>query len=97
MKRYVFEADKHLHEKTREPKYIFTPHARIAVYAENDDEALEKARAGLDREYHGTGILLGAMRPVKADEVPVDWNYGYGEGRVWGEDIKDKIGPAQIR
>jgi hypothetical protein len=97
MKKYTFEADRYPHEKPLEPKHIFTPPASIAVTAENEAEAIKKAEAGLNKAYYGSGILLGDIRLAKTDDLPVDWNYGYGENRVYGNDIRDKIGPSQIR
>ena len=41
--------------------------------------------------YRGSGVALGEARCVSADELPEDWNYGYGDGRRAGSD-DDKAG-----
>lgn len=96
MKRFVFEADKDLHEKPSEPKHVFNSTAKAVVIAEDVVAATEMAKAKLRQEFLGTGILLKNVRLAREDELPVDWSYGYDDGRLTG-DVKDKIGSAQIR
>ena len=84
MKKYVFEAAKKQWEKPTEPKYVFCPFAQVTVLADSDEEALEKADKKLREEFHATGFLLGETRLVESYELAVDWNYGYGDGRLAG-------------
>ena len=79
MKKYVFEATKKQWEKPTELKQYFVRCAAVTVYAENEDEAKKLAEDKLRREYLGTGTILGEVRFVRCDELPADWNYGYGD------------------
>ena len=89
MKKYMFEAAKKQWEKPTEPKYVFCPTAKVTVLAENEAEARAKAACALKSQYQGSGVLLGEIRQTAAYDLPVDWNYGYGDGR--------KIGTAEDR
>lgn len=84
MKKYIFEADKTQREKPTEPKYVFCAPARVAVYAETDEDAMALAREKLNKQYAGTGFLLGSVRPVQSCDSVIDWNYGYGGERGSG-------------
>lgn len=85
MKKYFFEVDKTQLEKPTEPKYVFCAPARVWAMAESEDAARADALDKLRAKYHGTGTLLGQdLRLTKAVDVPVDWNYGYGDGRASG-------------
>ena len=86
MNKYYFEADKRQWEKPTEPKYVFCATAKTIVYADNDEEALEKADRKLTAEYLGSGALLSSIRMVRCEELPVDWSYGYGDDRKFGAD-----------
>lgn len=79
MKKYVFEAPRRQLEKPTEPKYVFCTAARTIVLAETEEEARLLAQRDLDKMYRGSGVALGELRCVSAVELPVDWNYGYGE------------------
>lgn len=79
MKKYVFEAARRQLEKPTEPKYVFCTAARTVVLAETEEEAQLLAQRDLDKMYHGSGVALGALHCVSAEELPVDWDYGYGE------------------
>lgn len=84
MKKFYCEAPKRQWEKPTEPKYIFCTTAKTIVYAENEAEAVAKAGEKLRQEYYGTGVLLGGVTITKSADLPVDWNYGYGDGRGTG-------------
>ena len=85
MKKYFFEVDKKQLEKPTEPKYVFCAPARVWAVAEDEDAARAAALEKLRAKYHGTGTLLGCdLRLTKAVEEAVDWNYGYGDGRLDG-------------
>ncbi len=99
MKRYYFEADKKQWEKPTEPKYLFCATAKTAVYAEDEEEARVLAAEKLRSQYHGTGTLLGEIRLMDIESLPVDWSYGYGDERKSGDtaSIADRIGNHVIR
>ncbi len=84
MKKYVFEATKKQWEKPTELKQYFVKCATVTVYADNEAEAKKLAEDKLCREYLGTGTILGEIRFVRCDELPADWNYGYGDERKSG-------------
>lgn len=84
MKKYVFEAAKGQLEKPTEPKYLFCTTAKTIVFAETEEEARVLAERDLRRMYYGTGVKLGEAKCVGCAELPVDWNYGYGENRGTG-------------
>ena len=85
MKRFVFEASKAQLEKPTEPKYVFCTTAKAAVYAETEAEARALAEKKLASEFFGAGTGLYDLRLVKTADLPVDWNYGYGDGRRPGD------------
>ena len=91
MKRFVFEASKAQLEKPTEPKYVFCTTARSIVLAETEEEARLLAERDMRKMYRGSGVALGEARCVSVDELPEDWNYGYGDGRRAGSD-DDKAG-----
>jgi hypothetical protein len=97
MKKYVFEAKKKLLDRPSQPNYLFAPPASVTFIADDETTALERADKALTEQYLGTGVLLSDLHLVRCDELPVDWNYGYGDERVWGDDITDMVGNAQIR
>ncbi len=99
MKRYFFEADKRQLEKPTEPKYLFCAPAKTAVYAESEEEARALAAEKLRSAYAGTGRLLGEIRLMDIESLPVDWSYGYGDARKSGDtdSIGDRIGGHLIR
>lgn len=84
MMKYFVEARKSQHEKATEPKQNLVCTAKAIVCAENEEEAIKAGAAKLRKEYWGTGILLGEVVITKAVELPVDWNYGYGDDRKVG-------------
>mgnify|MGYP007069911077 CR=1 FL=1 len=84
MKKYIYEANKKQWEKPTEPKYVFCPPAQVTVYAENGAEADEKAALQFRDMYQSAGVILGDIRQVAAYDLPVDWNYGYGDARGTG-------------
>ena len=84
MKKYVYEAARRQWEKPTEPKYRFCAPATVTVCAENETEAIEKADKKLTEEFFGTGVVLQDLRLVQTTELPVDWNYGYGDARGTG-------------
>ena len=84
MKKYLFEASRKQWEKPTEPKAVFCPPVWIAVLADSEEEALEKADRELTREYFGTGALLYGLKLTGVYDLPVDWNYGYGKDRGTG-------------
>ena len=84
MKKYFFEASKKQLEKPTEPKYLFCPAASLTVLAENEDEALEKAREGFRCRLLATGVYRGEIRMTGSCELDSDWNYGYGDERGMG-------------
>ena len=85
MKKFYFELDKKQLEKPTEPKYMFCAPARAWAIAETEEEARAAAMEKLNAKYHGTGMYLGRdLRLTKAVELPVDWNYGYGDERAEG-------------
>ncbi len=84
MKKYFFEASKKQLEKPTEPKYLFCPAASLTVLAEDEKEALEKARKGFRCRFLATGVYLGEIRMTGSRELDADWNYGYGDGRGCG-------------
>ena len=81
MKKYYYEAKKLLLDRPTEPNYLFCAPARTWVIAENEEQALELARKSLVQEYHGSGIALNEPYLTKVVDLPVDWNYGYGDDR----------------
>lgn len=99
MKKFFYEAAKKQWEKPTEPKYLFCAPARTAVYAETEEEARVMAEEKLRQEYHGTGILLGSVKLMDIESIPVDWSYGYGDERKSGRtaDIGDLKGNNVIR
>lgn len=84
MKKFTFEAAKLQLAKPTEPLYEFCPPATVSVVAESKSAALKKAREALRCRLHGTGIVLGEVKLVSVDELPVDWSYGYGDKRGKG-------------
>ena len=84
MKKYFFEADKTQLEKPTEPKYVFCAPARITVCAETEAEARALAEEKFRQEFLGTGFLLAELRLADTKDLPVDWSYGYGDGRGSG-------------
>ena len=85
MKKFFFEVDKKQLEKATEPKYVFCAPARVWAKAETEDDARAVALEKLRAEYLGSGTLLGKdLRLTKAVDLAVDWNYGYGDGRLAG-------------
>ncbi len=84
MKKYFFEATKKQWEKPTEPKQYLCATAKVTVLAENDEQALELAKAKLREKYLGTGTILGEVRPAGCAELAIDWNYGYGDERKAG-------------
>ena len=84
MKKYVYEAARRQWEKPTEPKYRFNAPAIVTVCADSETEAIEKADRQLTAEYFGTGVVLQDLRLVKTIDLPVDWNYGYGDDRGTG-------------
>ena len=85
MKKYIFEATKKQWEKPTEPKQHLCADAKVTVCAENEAEALELAKKKFVCKYLGTGTILGEIRLVDCIELPVDWNYGYGDDRKEGK------------
>lgn len=86
MKKYVFEATKKQWEKPTELKQYFVKPASVIVYAETEDKAKELAAEKLACQYRGSGTILGEVRFVRCDELPVDWSYGYGDECIPGDD-----------
>ena len=84
MKKYIFEATKKQWEKPTESKQYLCAAARVAVFAEDEAEALELAKKKFRCKYLATGTILGEIRLVDCKELPVDWNYGYGDERKEG-------------
>ena len=85
MKKYYFEADKTQWEKPTEPNYRFCAPMKTFVYAETEDEARALAKKKLHDLALGTGYrLLGEARLVSSHDLPIDWNYGYGDQRGTG-------------
>ena len=99
MKRYVFEAARKQLEKPTEPKYVFCPPARTAVYAEDRETALTLAQEKLRTEYTGSGFQLGQVTFVAEYDLPVDWSYGYSDARKSGPtgELGDLVGSNIIR
>ncbi len=89
MKKYVFEAAKKQLDRTTESLYEFCPPATITICAAKKNDALKKAKAALHDKYVGTGFVLGEVKLVSENDLPVDWNYGYGDKRGKGT-AKDK-------
>lgn len=81
MKKFYFEASRAQLEKPTEPKYVFCTTAKTFVCAETEAEARALAERKLEAEYFGSGTGLYGLRLVKTAELPVDWSYGYGDGR----------------
>ena len=87
MKKYFFELDKKQLEKPTEPMYVFCAPARVWAMAESEEEARALALEKLNAKYHASGVYLGKdLRLTKAAELPVDWNYGYGDERLAGSE-----------
>jgi hypothetical protein len=86
MKKFYFEADKKQWEKPTEPKYMFCATAKVWAVAETEEEARAIALEKLSAKYHGTGTILDDvhLRLTKSADLPVDWNYGYGDERGTG-------------
>lgn len=84
MKKYVYEASKKQLEKPTEPNYMFCSTTKVTVYAETEDAAQAMAEAKLHELHDGTGVVLSEARFVRCDELPADWNYGYGDERKSG-------------
>ena len=84
MKKYFFAARKTQLEKPTEPKQYLAATARVIVFANDEEEAKTLAEAQLRKDYYGTGILLGEAKLTKVCDLPVDWNYGYCDGRKLG-------------
>lgn len=74
MKKYIFEATKRQWEKPTEPKQLFVADAQVAVCAESEDEAMEKAARKLDHKYKGKGTVLGKIRLIKTYDLAETWN-----------------------
>ncbi len=99
MKKYYFQAQKKQLEKATEPSYVYCAPAKCFVLAESEAEAAALAEAKLREMYHGTGVVLGRAVLTKCAELPVDWSYGYGDGRKSGDtaSIGDLVGNNVIR
>ncbi len=99
MKKYFFEAEKIQWEKPNEPKHVCSAAAMTAVIAASEAEAQTLAEAKLEREYYGTGCLLGPVKLTGCAELPADWSYGYGAERRSGPtaQIGDLVGKNVIR
>lgn len=99
LKKYIFSAPKIQREKPTEPHYMFCADAQTAVYAASEEEARLLAAEKLTKEFYGTGCLLGEAELAGCYELPVDWSYGYGEGRRSGATgkIGDLTGNNVIR
>lgn len=99
MKKYYFEAQKKQLEKPTEPSYIHCAAATCFVLAGSEAEAVALAEKKLAGQYNGTGFILGKPVLTKCVELPVDWSYGYGDGRRSGDTaaIGDLAGNNVIR
>ena len=84
MKKHVFEAAKKQWEKPTEPHSLFVKPAQVTVCAENEEQALELAKAALCKKFYGTGVIPGEAVKVAEYDLPADWSYGYGDGRGTG-------------
>lgn len=84
MKKYIYEAARVQWEKPTEPKSRFCAPATVIVYAEDETEAIQMADKQLTDAYLGTGVLLQDLHLVDSCDLPVDWNYGYGDERGTG-------------
>ena len=89
MKKYFFEATKKQWEKPTEPKQYLCATAKVTVCAENLRKAKVLAADELHKTYPAVGTVIGELRLIGEAELPVDWNYGYGDGRKKGN-AKDK-------
>ena len=90
MKKYFFEARRTQHEKPTEPKQFLCAPARTYVIAENEEEAKKLAAVKFRNEYYATGYLLGELKITNVVDLPVDWQYGYGDDRKAGTEEEKK-------
>lgn len=84
MKKFFYEAQKKQLEKPTEPLYVSCAKAVCSVVADSETEAVVLAERKLREQYAGTGVALGKPALTKAVDLPVDWNYGYGDSRGTG-------------
>ena len=92
MKKYFFETPVTQLDRSAEHDYIFCTHARVLVYAENEEDALSRATEKFHSLWDGTGFaLLDSVTLTKVCELPVDWSYGYGDDRTAGTTDEDAI------
>ena len=96
-KKYLFEAEKKLTERSYPGPYLFVAPAQVLVLASGEEEARQKAAEKLQKAWHGTGVELGELKLVRSDALPVDWSYGYGDDRKSGSNISDLVGQSLIR
>ena len=96
-KKYLFEAEKSLTERSYPGPYLFVAPAQVSVLASDEEDARQKAAAKLQKAWHGTGVELGELTLVRSDALPVDWSYGYGDDRKSGSNISDLVGQSEIR
>ena len=71
-KKYVFEAEKTLTERSCPGPYLFVAPAQVRVLAANEEEARQKAARKLQNTWQGTGVQLGEIKLVRCDALPVD-------------------------
>ena len=99
MKKYYFKAVRKQLEKPTEPLYANCAAARCWVHAESEEEAYAKAAEKFQAEYAGSGMAVGEPVLTKSAELPVDWNYGYGDERqfVGAKEAEGWFGKEEIR
>ena len=99
MKKYFYEAQKKQLEKPTEPLYLCCAKAKCWVIAGSEAEAEVLAAEKLHANYDGSGVVLGKPVLTKCVDLPVDWNYGYGDGRMSGsaKDMADLCATNMIR
>ncbi len=85
MKKYFFEAQKKQLEKQVEPLYVYCSKALCYVIANDEEEARKLALEKFREEYLGSGTVLGEPKVTNVVDLPVDWNYGYGDERRPGD------------
>lgn len=86
MKKFHFEAVKRQWEKPTEPKQYLCATAKLDIIAEDEATALEMAKKQFHDDYFSSGTVLGEVKLAGVSELPVDWNYGYCEGRKAGNE-----------
>ncbi len=84
MKKYIFAAYKKQLEKPTEPLHVFAQSTKCSVLAENEQEAYKLAEKKMAEINNYGGIVLGKVKLIATAELPVDWNYGYGDERKEG-------------